>query len=639
MRNLITSKYFYLIIAMVATLCFSQKAIQPDFSDFTITTPSGQTSPTEFPFFKASAESGVYRLHGFVDMGKYASSNMRIIPDDEILSLIINHQTVDLSMIPYEARRDYSKGFTYDLAAYLKPGKNELELLYSDGGGLMGIIISAEGSENFYTFFYALLIAITLLISTLIIKPLKLRVAIKVLFIGALFIRLAYFMATPPDLRDHDMGDHIGYTEYLTTHWLPPPIDYATGGAFFHPPLYYYTGAVVYTFTQWIEPYNKVAIYRVQQLLSLAYGMGFVFFGLLILNELLERYKPKMAENEDEDEDEDDSQLDSSSTPEKKSYLSLSYWCAQYKQDQLFWTIGALFAFWPVAVVHSVRIGNDPMLYCFFAASLFYIIRWYHSDKKRDLLIASILGAIAIVTKANGEILVAVLGVIGLYKMIKTQQWLDYCKLAIAPCLIMFIAVGITITPGLILNLEGKRDKLYIDNLDGISTANLVGNTASNYLWFDAKIFITEPYADPYDDRMGRQFFWNYLAKTGLIGEFKYPKAISTNLAVILSFIALLMMLYTLVGIFHLRKIDFKRSAPILLSGFFLWAGVTYMRMTFPANIDFRYIVPILITICALYAMSIINFQRIGATRLANLGLSLATMFTLSGILFVLALL
>ncbi|MDZ4263239.1 MAG: phospholipid carrier-dependent glycosyltransferase [Pseudomonadota bacterium] len=309
--------------------------------------------------------------------------------------------------------------------------------------------------------------------------------------------------------------------------------------------------------------------------------------------------------------------------------------CKSFKDDNVLWVIGALFAFWPAAIIHSVRIGNDPMLYFLFTASLYHITRWYRHDQKRDLMIASLVGAAAILTKANGEILVAVLGVIGLYKMISTKQWATYFKMAIAPCFIMLLAVAITVGPGLILKMQGKRDKLYIDNIDGLSQANLVGNTAANYFWFDAKTFITEPFTDPYDDRMGRQFFWNYLGKTGLFGEFKYPALLNVNTAVICSFLAVLMFIYMLFGIYRMAKEDFKRMAPVLLSGFFLWAGVTYMRMTFPANIDFRYIVPIILTFCALYGVSILRFQQQGATRLANVGLTMSALFSLSALIFI----
>ncbi|WP_331351537.1 hypothetical protein [Cellvibrio sp. UBA7671] len=587
-----------------------------------------------------SNESGVYRLSGTLTMGKYTSTLLRFIPDDEIYTLTINQHPIDLSMIPAHERKDYSKGFTYELKDYLHQGDNQIEILYMDQGGLMGIVISAESNGHIKRIVYLLFTTVALLLALKITNACRLSTPVKVLFIGALLIRLVYFSVTTADIREHDLGDHIGYTEYLSQHWMPPPVDYAVGGAFFHPPLYYYTGAIVYKATQLVEPSNKVILFRIQQVLVLIYSMGFVLFGLMILQELLNLYRKSPAQPEYPTPEiilgPQRSTESKESTESTESQPGLfKRLCKSFKDESVLWVIGALFAFWPVAIIHSVRIGNDPLLYFLFTASLYYIIRWYRHDQKRDLMIASLVGAAAILTKANGEILVAVLGVIGLYKMVSTKQWATYFKMAIAPCFIMLLAVAITVGPGLILKMQGKRDKLYIDNIDGLSQANLVGNTAANYFWFDAKIFITEPFTDPYDDRMGRQFFWNYLGKTGLFGEFKYPALLNVNTAVICSFLAVLMFLYLLFGLYRMTREDFKRMAPVLLSGFFLWAGVTYMRMTFPANIDFRYIVPIILTFCALYGVSILRFQQQGATRLANIGLTMSALFSLSALIFI----
>jgi hypothetical protein len=631
MKNLMskcgTPLIFSVALGLLAYL-LSLSSTQPEFSNFRLTSPSGKASAINYSGFMKSSETGVYRLEGTMHMGADTSKILHIIPDDEILTLIVNKQSVDLNIIPLDDRRNYNRGFTYDLTDYLHEGNNQIEISYSDFGGLMGIVISAKGDESLSNKIFILGVIVALLISLKTLSHLRVSTSLKVIFLSALLIRLMYFSVTPADVRDHDLSDHIGYTEYLTKHWMPPPIDYAVGGAFFHPPLYYYTGAIVYKATQLVEPHNKVSIYRVQQILSLAYSMGFVLFGLLILNELISLYR-KTTESE--------LQTIATATQETQEKPGLfSRLCKSYQYNGLFWMIGALFAFWPAAIIHSVRIGNDPMLYFLFSASLYFIVRWFRHDQKRDLMIAALVGAAAILTKANGEILVAVLGVIGLYKMIKTKQWATYLKMAIAPCLIMLVAVAITVGPGLMLKMQGKRDKLYIDNISGLSHANIVGNTAANYFWFDAKIFITEPFTDPYDDRMGRQFFWNYLGKTGLFGEFKYPNPLSVNTAVATSFYAVLMLMYMILGLYHMAKEDFKRMTPLLLSGFLLWAGVTYMRMTFPANIDFRYIVPIIISVCALFAISIVKFEQIGAVRLAIIGKTLAGLFTLSSILFIL---
>jgi hypothetical protein len=622
LRSIVTSNTTYLILVIFGILFLTSQLTQFSYSNFSLTGPSGKVEAVKFPAFAQSFENGVYTLRGTIEMGRFASTRVRIVPDDEILALTINKVSVDLSRVSYQERRDYTKGFVYDLKPYLHAGKNQMEIIYSDQGGLMGVVFSSLGDTWFDIVLYGLLSLIVFLLAHKFYTLTSFRTSIKILFLAGLFIRILYFAATPPDVRDHDLGDHTGYIEYLAEHWIPPPVEHATGGAYFHPPLYYYTGAIVYKVAQIFLPNNKFAIFRVEQALSLVYSMGFVLFGLLILNHLIpvqkksKAYQPFRA---------------SFARPERQEKSINS----QFDAYGLFWIIGALFVFWPVSVIHSVRIGNDPMEYFLFTASLYYICRWYSDDKKRDLTIASLVGAAAILTKANGEILVAVLAVVGLYKMIKSKQYLDYFKLSIVPCCVMFVAVAITVAPGAILVLEGKRDKLYIDNIDGLSKANLVGNTAANYLWFDAKTFVTEPFTDPYDDRMGRQFFWNYLGKTGLIGEFKYSGLLCINTAVLSSLVLILMLIYIGFGIYAMAKEDFKRQAVVLLSGFFLWAGVTYMRMTFPANIDFRYIVPILLTFCSLYAFSIMGFQKNGAIRLANMGKVLALVFVVSGILFI----
>ena len=585
--------------------------IKPTFTQTIMVDPKGTEHELDAPGFLESKGAGTYTLKSQMTVSSWAGNSLRIIPDDELKKLVVNDQNVSLSSIPRGQLKDYREGFVIDLADFLESGSNSIELTYYDRGGLMGVVVTAE-LEVWHHALIALCILVALLaIFKMVALKYHVSTLFQVLFLIGLVLRVYYFAITPPQERTHDLGDHIGYVEYLSEHWLPPPVEKAVGGAYFHPPLYYYTGAVVYKISQIFEPENKVILRRVQQVLALFYSLGFLFFGLLILQELARRYDESRSSQ-------------GGYTGKLAPVLSLFGIC------------GLLFAVWPVSIIHSVRIGNDPLLYCLFAASLYYIVRWYRGEKNRDLYIGAIVGALAILAKANGEILIAVIGVIGLYKMIRSQQWLHYVKLAIGPCLIMFVATGITVAPGLILKLEGKRDKLYIDDIDGLSKANLVGNTASNYFWFDAKVFITKPYTDPYDDSMGRQYFWNYLGKTGLFGEFKYKSLQSTNAAVVCSFFAVAMFIFALGGLYHSRKQDFKLCAVIFLSGFFLWAGVTYMRMTFPANIDFRYIVPILITFCGLYMMSIVSYERVGAHRLANIGKFMAVAFSLSSVIFVL---
>lgn len=634
----------------IITVAFLINKIQLQYSDFSITTPLGNTSKIDFPVHKQSQESGIYKLEGIAYKNSISSTKLQIIPDDEISSLSINNNLVDMSHIPESGRRDYRNGFILDLKDHLKNGENKIEIIFSDTGGMMGINLKSLYAENLNKLMLAL---IGLTISLLILKT-RLSFAFKILLIAALFIRLFYFSITPPDTRTHDQEEHLEYSEYLAVHWLPPALEKATDGAYFHPPLYYYTGAIALKITRAFGTISNQDAQRIQQLLCLAYSMGFVYFGLLLIKQFLNitRSPPASfvplqatiasvpARRSKEYGKHLNSKFIQLLSANKKLEPALSS-CAATKtwaitEQHLFVVIGAMFVLWPSSVIHSVRIGNDPMLYFLFAAGTYYIARWFSSDSKRDLLIASILTALTTLTKANGEILIAVIGVIGLAKMIKSREWVYYLKLAIVPGLIVLLSLAITVGPGLLLKLQGKRDQLYIDNINNVSSALRVGNAAQNFVWFDMKTFITEPFTSPWEDEKGRQYFMNYQGKTGLFGEFGYSSMLAKNAAVISSLLAVLMSAYILFGLYHMQREEFKRQTVILLTGLLLVAGVTYMRMTFPVNIDFRYILPILIPYCILYASSITNFHRIGAVRLANIGLLMAIIFTISNFFFIL---
>lgn len=616
MRKLVKILVPAVILIVAVVLILFYKGNQPTYKDFLVTTPSGESIVLDKPGFIQSKGIGVYTMEGTITMNAWGSRVFRIIPDDRIEMLQVNGVTASLAKLTAVQRRDYDKGFQYDLSSYLRTGENSFVARYYDRGGLMGVSLSSEISGAYSVIVLLLGFIVVVAIFMYWAKCVNLAPPVLIIFFFAIVIRAFYFSQTGVDERGHDMGDHVGYTKYLAEHWTLPPVDYAVGGAFFHPPLSYYLGAVVYKATKIIEPNNNMVMFRVQQFFCLTCSLGFLLYGLLVLQDVMLK------------------RSDIESPLIKRRWLS---WLRESSGRQALIFSAALFAFWPTGIIHSARIGNDPLLYAFFAAGLYYILRWYRSNSNKDLIVASVLAAAATATKANGEILIAVLGLLALVRMVRTREWLFYLKRSIIPLLIVIPAIAITVGPALILKFEGKREKLYIDNLDGISTANLVGNTAANYLWFDAKVFVTEAFTDPYDDRYGRQYFWNYLGKTGLIGEFKYEYPVGVNCAIILSALSIFMFFYVLAGLYLLPSGQVVAIAPILLAGGLLWVGVTYMRMTFPANIDFRYIVPILITICSLYGMSIVQFERIGARRAVQIGKVLAGLFVATSIIFITA--
>lgn len=653
--KIINNKIAYvLLLSAIAITIFIvamfSKSSQLVYVDFTMKSPDGSISPVQFPLHMASPANGTYELNGIIKKEKFSGTKVQIIPDDEVVALSINDKHVDLRGVPESARRDYRDGFTFDLNDYLNNGNNQAKITFVDTGGMMGVNLKSLYSGALGN----ILLILSGIFISLIISKIKMGTHLKVLLIAALFIRLFYFSFTPPDTRTHDQEEHLEYSQYLATHWMPPPLEKATDGAYFHPPLYYYTGAITLKLSHIFGRISSGEEQRVQQLLCLAYSMGFVYFGLLIIQQLLSFTRKGSSHPQSEDINKKTTLIRSKERGKQLNEKLISQLKIKggiivtqstidetatgwdwINEKHLFLLIGAMFVLWPSSIIHSVRIGNDPLLYCLFAASMYFITRWFNNDRKIDLLIASGLTAAATLTKANGEVLIVAIGILGLYKMIKSKEWTYYLKLAIAPCLIVLLSLAITVGPGLILKLQGKRDQLYIDNINNVSSALKVGNAATNFLWFDAKIFVTQPFTSPWDDDKGRQYFINYLGKTGLFGEFGYSSSLSKNTAVVSSLLAILMTIYMLFGIYYMTKKDYQRQTVLLLVGFLLLAGVTYMRITFPVNIDFRYVLPILISYCVLFATSVTTFHRIGAKRLAGLGMVMALVFTLSNTIFI----
>jgi hypothetical protein len=123
-----------------------------------------------------------------------------------------------------------------------------------------------------------------------------------------------------------------------------------------------------------------------------------------------------------------------------------------------------------------------------------------------------------------------------------------------------------------------------------------------------------------------------------LFGEFSYPKLINVNLAVISSFLFFCMVIYVLAGIYLMTRADIRKQAVLILSAFFLLAGVTYMRITFPANIDFRYVLPVITTFCCLFAISLVCFWRAGAKKMVVIGKFISISFSVCSAIFIIGL-
>jgi hypothetical protein len=549
MKILFSSKFiitliFTFLIILTATVFYTSSS-NPEWSHFRITNPNGVEKEISFPFSDTKSPDGLYLIQGAVFFNKKPVQYYQIIPDDEVISISINGVKVDLSSVHPSARKDYVRGFSYPLGKYFKSGENQISIeIRQYGYGIMGLKILEKPS--IIPWIALAIVFIGFVFGILFYLNGRHKLLIFMLF--ACFLRLFYWHLTGPNDRGHDMTEHRDYVVYLAEHILPPSLDQAVDGAFFHPPLYYYTAALFWSVSQWLSSDTYISE-RILQLLSLFYSMIFVYFGLKCL------------------------------------FLAGNYLSQISSRNRIFIETLVAFVFisWPSAIIHGIRIGNDPLLYAAFSGAMYYLFLWYHDlENKKYRLAVVVFTVIAILAKANGILIavswlfILVLQILKSGHVVRTLNSYKYSLIAVG------IAAILTFGPGVLLKLQGQRQTVYVDNIENVSSALRVGNSPAHFLWFDLKTFITEPFTSPWDDEKGRQYFPNYLGKTGLFGEFQFRQPFMRFIAEILSVLSLIMLMYVFVFFYRSSRKWYLDFIPWILPLIFQLAGISYMRATFP---------------------------------------------------------
>ena len=384
---------------------------------------------------------------------------------------------------------------------------------------------------------------------------------IIVILVLSVALRIFYLLGTEYNERTYDVtegGGHLDYVRYLAENYkLPDP----TGGWEYHqPPLYYISGAVVYKFSQTFH----INSYKTLQALSLFYFYVFIVFGILILRNL--------AENK-----------------------------------RLFYLSAAVLAFWPSGIIHSIRIGNDAMLYAFYAACLYFILRW-HKEKNVKLLYFSVfIFSAAILTKANAIALAGIIAVSVFFAFFQNYK-LPFKHIIIVSFLIIF-SVLLSFAPKFYGHFKNnKNDWLVGGVLPTMNRKLFVGNGFKNYACFNTNKFIKQPFTSSWEDWGGRQCFWNYFLKTSLFGEFSFKNNIQPKLGMIISWTFLAVLFYGIMGFIlgAKKNIIIFSNALLLLFLIFLFK----FKISSSSNGDFRYILPSLLSFISFNSYSLEYFKK-----------------------------
>lgn len=556
-----------MLLAIFSLFLLMQIAVQQNISITNIElTVNDQSRKIESLPIKQNIE-GIYRVKMNLRLGSWAPKTLRIIPDDELLSIMVNGQSISLNKFSKADLRNYAKGISIELPGLIPVEVNELELILSNSSNPAGLDVRPEGTVTSKATVLALFALLILIYG--LARHFRLTKSQYACLIIGLTTCLIYLGITGPATRTFDVyegGGHRDYIEYLITHRTTPPP--GEGWEYHQPPVYYALAALTKAFLTGAETNSD----GWGQLLALWFWTIFLTVSLATLRISIPR----------------------------KSYAIL--------------IASAAICLWPAGIIHSIRIGNDIPLYAFYGLAFYYSIRWWRSRNNSFLLYASLWASMALLTKSNALAVWGVIGVLFLAHAYRLWSHRKVRKDQLRKLSQSFLVLAATFSITIVLNLgdnvwhyiNGTSNDWLLSNVsDTIHPGLKVGNKPVNYLVFDLATYLQQPFISSWDDKSGRQYFWNFVLRSSLTSEFSFHGR-AFNLWGTLNGIFLLMTILGLV-FYMVQKgtIMDSRSSRLALYRKIPWlAGLVLpfllllayrIKVPLSCNTDFRYIFPVLL--------------------------------------------
>jgi hypothetical protein len=404
--------------------------------------------------------------------------------------------------------------------------------------------------------------------------------------------RFAYLTVTPWSARTHDVDHHIEYVEYLLAHHaVPPP---SAGWSFYHPPLYFVLAALLWRTLTALGVGARPMLLVALQAQSLAYHLGYLAFALLAGKRWLDAL-PGARLGPD---------------PAIRARLGVLF--------------AALLCLWPSGILHSVRVGNDDLFYLWFGGFFFFVTRWWQDGRRRDFNLAAVFAGLSMLTKSNGLVAFAVLGVLwGVHVARDPGRSIGSAAKLAWPAVVLFaLPTGATLLRAIRGGAGAQHHHLLVGNAESLNPQLAVGNGAANYLWFDLKMLVTQPFSSSFTDDAGRQYFANFMIKTSLLGDFQFDGATLSNLAIVMSFLVLPILACVAVAVVYPSREDWLVALPLPLTVALSVASLAALRISIPmaCSNDFRYILPVTLPALCLYVRGLARLRELGRPAWARVG-------------------
>lgn len=490
-----------------------------------------------------------------------------VVPDDCIKKIVINNKEIPLNGV--EGLCSYPKGAIIDFTRYLNIGNNKIEFLLHNNGGQGGLRLNKN--ENKSCLIYIVFIALLFICLFLSLRKLKFGFrACFVIFLG-IAIRIIYYGNDAILYEfDYDFNQHLTYINIIEQEKRL----LAANECFvcYHSPLNYII----------LAPFSYD--FNLLKQVPMLFSFLTIIFGVALIHRALGK-------------------------------------------NMLAFLASLICVLWPGFVLTSTRIGNDVPFYFASVFCMYFTYSWMHSKKNSHLILATFGAALSLAFKSTGFIILGVwviTYICGVFKNFKIGS----LKAIIISVILIILSLIASNYRAIENFIENGRISI-VGNAGGLPDGLKVKNEFGNYIYFDLKDYIMEPYASPWTDKGGRQYFWNYALKTSLFGEFKlWNSPFGRTIASILSILALFIFILALWGIIHVRF----NEIPLLLFAVFLFAGLIYLRANYPYSCsnDFRYIFPVIFPIAY---FSVRGVQIMQNKRLRVL--SYAAMLTFSVLSFI----
>lgn len=478
-----------------------------------------------------------------LDFSTFFNEDFELVihPDDCVTGMTVNG--ISFPFRQYPGYCSWGTGFVVkkeDIQKVLgsNVSKYHMSMSLHNNGGLGGLTLALESSGIFARImtvvFFGLLAALIFSIG----GRLRFDRRLLLIFFLGLLLRAGYTQETFYDQRGHDTNGHVRYMEIIAQENRIP--DSHECWSCYHPPVYYVASAGVWKVCDLVgvPPYNAMMWFDFAiSLLALA-------FGLFCIKDIS--------------------------------------WSAPRYIAALLWSV------WPSFILASPRLGNDIMFYMMHVIALWACIRYIKANSAKYFILAVVAAFGAYWTKNTGAITFGLVGVTALIHLIPKFFW-KWNKWDLASLITLVVVGGVVVFRVLFGNIVG--------NVGGLDDTVLVRNDPGNFLFFDIRSFIVNPYIDPWHDELGRQFFWNYLAKTSLFGEFELLRTVPGLW--LASFISVSFLVLLGFGVYGFAKSAWNKTKVLLTAqAVFFFAAMIALRLKYPYSCsnDFRYIVPVLLS-------------------------------------------